>query len=403
MQEIGMQAISRNGSEDDMPWEEAVNTGRQGRPIRVFDPLSEPAIERRPLDEEDFRRVIAVERKRTERSKAPFVLMLIEVASQESEKAFPALETVMSLLLTSSRDTDLVGWYKSKTTIGALFTGLTSGDKSAILMTILSRATKTLREELSFEQFSKITISLHYYPDDWDENGPGRPSNPALYPDLSNHASTKQPLLILKRGFDIIASLILLALCLPFGLAIAIAIKLTSKGPILFRQARVGQHGKQFVFLKFRSMYVNNDHSVHREYVTKLINKEAASCEAQSQGSVFKLTADKRITPVGRFLRKTSLDELPQFINVLLGDMSLVGPRPPIPYELAQYQTWHRRRLLEVKPGITGLWQVTGRSSVDFDSMVRLDLRYATSWSPLLDLKILLRTPLAVIRGSGAY
>lgn len=384
-----------------MPWEEAVTTGRQGRPINFADPLSEPAIERKALDEESFRRVIAIERKRTERSKAPFVLMLIEVANQDGAKMSAALETVMSVLLSTSRDTDLVGWYKSRTTIGAVFTGLVAGDKSAILMTILSRATNTLREELSFEQFSKISVSLHYYPDDWDENGPGRPSNPALYPDLSNQANTKQPLLILKRTIDILGSLILIALCLPFCILIAIAIKATSKGPILFRQMRVGHHGKQFVFLKFRSMYVNNDHSVHREFVTRLINKDTG--EAQNQGSVFKLTSDKRITPVGRFLRKTSLDELPQFINVLCGDMSLVGPRPPIPYELAQYQTWHRRRLLEVKPGITGLWQVTGRSSVDFDSMVRLDLRYATSWTPWLDLKILLLTPLAVIRGSGAY
>lgn len=383
-----------------MPWEEVVNTGRQGRPINLVDPLSEPAIERKALDEESFRRVIAIERKRTERSKSPFVLMLMEVANQETAKAAPALETVMSVLLSSSRDTDLVGWYKSRTTIGAVFTGLVAGDKSAILMTILSRATNTLREELSFEQFSKISISLHYYPDDWDENGPGRPSNPALYPDLSKEANSKQPLLILKRTTDIIGSLILIALCLPFCILIAMAIKATSKGPILFRQMRVGQHGKQFLFLKFRSMYVNNDHNVHREYVTKLINKETS----EKQGSaVYKLTSDKRITPIGRFLRKTSLDELPQFINVVCGDMSLVGPRPPIPYELAQYQTWHRRRLLEVKPGITGLWQVTGRSSVDFDSMVRLDLKYATSWSPWLDLKILLRTPLAVIRGSGAF
>lgn len=384
-----------------MPWEEAVNTGRQGRPINFADPLSEPAIERKALDEESFRRVIAIERKRTERSKAPFVLMLIEVANQDGAKMSPALETVMSVLLSTSRDTDLVGWYKARTTIGAVFTGLIAGDKSAILMTILSRATNTLREELSFEQFSKISVSLHYYPDDWDENGPGRPSNPALYPDLSNQANTKQPLLILKRTIDIVGSLILIALCLPFCILIAIAIKATSKGPILFRQSRVGHHGKQFIFLKFRSMYVNNDHSVHREFVTRLINKDAG--EAQTPGAVYKLMGDKRITPVGRFLRKTSLDELPQFINVLCGDMSLVGPRPPIPYELAQYQTWHRRRLLEVKPGITGLWQVTGRSSVDFDSMVRLDLRYATSWTPWLDLKILLRTPLAVIRGSGAY
>jgi len=327
--------------------------------------------------------------------------MLVEIANHNTAKSAPALETVLSALLASSRDTDVVGWYKGQTTIGALFTGLLPGEKSAILMTILTRATSTLRDELSFEQFNLISISLHYYPDDWDENGPGRPSNPALYPDISKQATTKQPLLILKRTIDIVGSLILLAIFLPFCVAIAIAIKVTSNGPILFRQMRVGHHGRQFQFLKFRSMYVGNDHSVHRDYVTKLINNGALA--ESNQGNVYKLIGDKRITPLGRFLRKTSLDELPQFFNVLCGDMSLVGPRPPIPYELAAYQTWHRRRLLEVKPGITGLWQVTGRSTVDFDAMVRLDLKYATSWTPWLDLKILMRTPLAVIRGSGAY
>ncbi|MGA7242098.1 MAG: sugar transferase [Terracidiphilus sp.] len=381
-----------------------MNTGRQSRTINLIDPLSEPAFERKAFDEESFRRVIAIERKRTERSKAPFVLMLLEVANESVDKATAAaLQSVMSVLLASSRDTDVVGWYKSRTTIGALFTGLVAGDKSSILMTILSRATNTLRDELSFEQFNLINISLHYYPDDWDESGPGRPSNPALYPDLSKQANGKLPLHILKRAIDIVGGLILSVICLPFCLLIAIAIKATSKGPVLFRQMRVGQHGKQFVFLKFRSMYVNNDHSVHREYVTKLINKEPQSQSTRKTDTVYKLTGDKRITPIGRLLRRTSLDELPQFLNVLSGDMSLVGPRPPIPYELAAYQTWHRRRLLEVKPGVTGLWQVTGRSTVDFDAMVRLDLKYATSWSPWLDIKILLRTPLAVIRGSGAY
>ncbi len=386
-----------------MPWEETVNTGRQGRQINLIDPLNEPALERKALNEDNFRRVIAIERKRTERSKAPFVLMLLEIANQNAEKAARAQESVMAVLLATSRDTDLVGWYKSNTTIGALFTGLAAGDKSSILMTILSRATKTLRDELTFEQFNLINISLHYYPDDWDENGPGRPSNPALYPDLSNQASGKQPLLVLKRSIDIVGGLLLSLICLPFCVLIAIAIKATSKGPILFRQMRVGQHGKQFMFLKFRSMYADNDHSIHREYVTKLINNETNDGGMRKADTVYKLTGDKRITPIGRFLRRTSLDELPQFLNVLLGDMSLVGPRPPIPYELAAYQTWHRRRLLEVKPGVTGLWQVTGRSTVDFDAMVRLDLKYATSWNPWLDVKILLRTPLAVIRGSGAY
>jgi lipopolysaccharide/colanic/teichoic acid biosynthesis glycosyltransferase len=170
---------------------------------------------------------------------------------------------------------------------------------------------------------------------------------------------------------------------------------------VLFKQYRVGQYGRRFTFLKFRSMRVDNDPSVHREYVTKLIAGDAERIQVNTDGkSVYKLANDPRITRVGAFLRKTSLDELPQFFNVLRGDMSLVGPRPPIPYELAAYQTWHRRRVLEVKPGITGLWQVTGRSKVKFDDMVRLDLRYATSWSPLLDLKILLRTPGAVIKGA---
>ena len=150
-------------------------------------------------------------------------------------------------------------------------------------------------------------------------------------------------------------------------------------------------------------MYANNDSNVHKEYVTKLIAGEAERVTSDRKGEgIYKLAGDKRITPLGKFLRRTSLDELPQLINVLCGDMSLVGPRPPIPYELAAYQTWHRRRLLEVKPGITGLWQVTGRSIVGFDEMVRLDLRYATSWTPWLDLEILLRTPAAVIKGSGA-
>lgn len=380
-----------------------MNTGHQDRRFIVMDPLNEPASERWPLDEKSFRRVIAIERKRTERSKAPFVLMLLEVDGQHAAKATRALDSGMTVLLTTSRDTDLVGWYSAKNTIGVLFTGLITGDKNSILTTILSRVSKTLREELTFEQFNLIKISLHYYPDDWDEKGPGRPSNPALYPDISSRDKGKQPMLILKRSIDIVGGLILTLICLPFCALIAIAIKATSKGPILFRQMRVGQHGRQFTFLKFRSMYVNNDHSVHREFVTKLINKDAAASDQGNQGAVYKIIGDKRITPIGKFLRKTSLDELPQFLNVLFGDMSLVGPRPPIPYELAAYQTWHRRRLLEVKPGITGLWQVTGRSTVDFDAMVRLDLRYATSWNPWLDIKILLRTPLAVIRGSGAY
>jgi len=158
------------------------------------------------------------------------------------------------------------------------------------------------------------------------------------------------------------------------------------------------------VFLKFRSMYVGNDSHVHKEYVQKLIagNAEPNPCNGTGHG-VFKLTRDSRVTPVGAFLRRTSMDELPQFVNVLKGEMSLVGPRPPLPYEVEAYDLWHRRRLVEAKPGITGLWQVRGRSRVKFDEMVRLDLEYARTQTLWMDVKILLRTPLAVVLGEGAH
>lgn len=391
----------------DLLREEIVVTIRQEGARNLVDPVLDSASpsERGALDEQTFKRVIAIERKRTERSKSPFVLMLLEVSNhQNSEKSKRALECIVTALLSSCRDTDLVGWYKKDTIVGTMFTGLVVNDKNSILSAILNRVSNTLRNELTFEQFSQISISFHIFPDDWDNDKPGRPSNSALYPDLMSHDNGRKSLLLVKRGIDICGSALLAIVCSPLFLAIAIAIKWSSKGPILFRQERVGQFGQSFTFLKFRSMYVDNDHTVHKEFVTKLIaqGKEAESPFGNKQG-IYKLTNDKRVTRVGKFIRKTSLDELPQLINVLKGDMSLVGPRPPIPYELAAYQIWHRRRVLEVKPGITGLWQVTGRSRVKFDEMVRLDLRYATTWTPWLDLKILLRTPLAVIRGSGAY
>ncbi len=382
-------------------------TIRQERSTNLVESISEAiaSIEQGALNEETFRRVIAIERKRTERSKAPFVLMLLELANhQNPEKTKRSLECIVAALLTACRDTDLVGWYKDNCIVGVMFTGLVVNDKHSILSAILNRVSETLRNELTFEQFSQISISFHLFPDDWEDDAPGRPSNSALYPDLTSHDNSRKSLLIVKRVIDIVGSAVLTLICLPLFLAIAVAVRWSSKGPILFRQQRVGQFGQIFTFLKFRSMYVDNDHSVHREFVTKLIAEEGvAEPQSGNRKSVYKLTNDKRVTTIGKFLRRTSLDELPQLINVLKGDMSLVGPRPPIPYELAAYQVWHRRRVLEVKPGITGLWQVTGRSRVKFDEMVRLDLRYATTWTPWLDLMILLRTPVAVIKGSGAY
>jgi lipopolysaccharide/colanic/teichoic acid biosynthesis glycosyltransferase len=201
-----------------------------------------------------------------------------------------------------------------------------------------------------------------------------------------------------------LGSFSLLLLLSPVLAAIAVAIKLTSKGPVIFEQYRLGQFGTRFKCLKFRTMYTNNDSKIHREYVQNFIAGQAkAAGSTGNEPAIYKLTNDPRVTAVGRFLRKTSLDEFPQFLNVLLGEMSLVGPRPPVPYEFEMYDHWHRRRVLELKPGVTGLWQVNGRSRTCFDDMVRLDLRYSQTWSLWLDLKILLATPLAVVAGNGAH
>jgi lipopolysaccharide/colanic/teichoic acid biosynthesis glycosyltransferase len=364
--------------------------------------FSELTVERSALGEDAFGRMIVVERKRTERSGKPFLLMLLEAGNhQGSGKNGKPLDTMVSTLLSSTRETDVVGWYKEWTTVGVIFTGLLVDDKHSILNTILTRVSTALRDKLTFEQFNQVSISFHFFPDHWDEDTSGRPSNRALYPDLSRRDDQRRPLLGIKRVMDIIGSLLALIICAPLLATIALAIKVSSKGPVFFKQKRVGHYGKVFTFLKFRSMHLNNDPSVHREYVANLIAGRAVRLPSNGNGDgVYKLTNDKRITQVGKFLRRSSLDELPQFLNVLKGDMSLVGPRPAIPYEVASYQTWHRRRILEVKPGITGLWQVNGRNRIEFDEMVRLDLQYAKGWSPWLDIKILLRTPRAVLRGA---
>jgi lipopolysaccharide/colanic/teichoic acid biosynthesis glycosyltransferase len=377
---------------------------RDNTATSVADPLVEttPACDRMSLDEETFRRMVAIERKRTERSLAPFLLMLLETTGEaKGESTRVTLDVILSALMTSSRDTDIVGWYKERAVVGAMFTGLAGNEKDSVAEMIVERVSAMLKDELTREQFEQVRISLHFFPDDWNHDKPGRQSNPALYPDLLTQDKSRRPSLIAKRAIDIMGSILLLILCAPAFMVIALAVKMTSRGPVFFRQRRVGQYGRCFTFLKFRSMFDRNDHSVHREYVRQMIagNAERVSLKGDGEG-VYKLVLDPRITPVGRFLRRTSLDELPQFLNVLKGDMSLVGPRPPIPYEVAAYQTWHRRRILQVKPGLTGLWQVTGRSRVSFDEMVRLDLKYASFWTLWLDFKILMRTPAAVIKGA---
>jgi len=353
-------------------------------------------------DEAQFARMIAVERKRTERSAKPFLLMLIE--GRDSLRPVNGtqelLRKLVSVLKNSIRETDSVGWYETGSTVGVLFTEVNGAD-SATMAAILAKIAKRLQSELTAEQMALLEISLHRYPE--EKQPPHRLDPLVLYPDLPRRDARNRGGYFLKRAIDVVASALLLALLSPLLLIIVLAIKLTSKGPVLFQQQRIGQYGIPFTFLKFRSMLVNSDAAIHKEYVSRLISGEKAVHHAGANGGVYKITQDPRVTAVGRFLRRSSLDELPQLWNVLKGEMSLVGPRPPIPYEFERYDIWHRRRVLEAKPGITGLWQVTGRSRTTFADMVRLDLKYVTHWSIWLDLKILVQTPLVVFLGDGAY
>jgi lipopolysaccharide/colanic/teichoic acid biosynthesis glycosyltransferase len=357
------------------------------------------------LSEEAFHGVISLERKRTERSQRPFLLMLVDVDGILSGTGSDhKLDKVLSALSLSIRETDVNGWYKQRSVIGILFTEIGMDPEKSVVGTIQARMNGALYSALTFEEFNRISISHYLFPEAWDHDVPQRPSHPILYPDLSRRENGGRAFSVIKRTMDVIGSAIGLLLSAPLFLTIAVAIRLSSKGPVFFRQLRVGRYGMPFVFLKFRSMYIDNDAQVHKRYVKELIAGQVGTPSSGGGTSgVYKITNDPRVTRVGAFLRRTSMDELPQLWNVLKGEMSLVGPRPAISYEVEAYQTWHRRRVLEAKPGITGLWQVSGRSRVKFDDMVRLDLRYAIVRSVWLDIKILLLTPKSVVCGDGAY
>jgi exopolysaccharide biosynthesis polyprenyl glycosylphosphotransferase len=205
---------------------------------------------------------------------------------------------------------------------------------------------------------------------------------------------------VLKRSFDLIVAALAIVLLFPLWLVIAVLIKLDSRGPVFYTQERVGMDGRLFLLYKFRTMKAGADPQLHREYQKAFIAGRAEANIGNDSKPTYKLLADPRITRIGKLLRRTSLDEVPQLLNVLLGDMSLVGPRPPIPYEVEAYELWHRKRL-DMKPGLTGLWQVSGRNRLPFEEMVRLDLFYIENWSLLLDLKIILRTGFVMIGGQG--
>ena len=346
--------------------------------------------QRKPVGQDAFLQMLRLERRRTERSSRPFVLVLISGEDLQETISSHWADDVVTALSACIRETDALGWYEQQAFLGLLMTEILDASPGTI-EAIVQRISEALQGRVPSEIYCRLTLVVRVFPEDGEDR--------VFHPDHSRDDDSKKIDRSLKRVTDIAGSAIALLFCAPIFLVIAIAIKCTSEGPIFFCQNRVGRLGKEFCFYKFRTMSANNDPRIHREYVAKLI---AGGADSSQTDGLYKLTDDPRITKVGGFLRRTSLDELPQFFNVLMNDMSLVGPRPPLPYEYERYQTWHKRRVWEFKPGITGLWQIEGRSRTTFDEMVRMDIRYAKIRSFWVDLRIMWQTPTAMFLGHGA-
>jgi exopolysaccharide biosynthesis polyprenyl glycosylphosphotransferase len=351
------------------------------------------------IPEELFRDALIREGRRSNRSDQAFLLLVVTANGVEVENANLAWGAAAAAVMAARRDTAVVGWLRHRSQLGVILPEI-GGERTAA-----TELERRVRQELSsrLAQSNKPRFSIRSYV--YAPGGSREETDFRAIDELLGATSWSGPRLptynVIKRMVDVVGSLALLTVLSPLWLLIAALVKLTSAGPVFFRQARIGLNARPFTMLKFRTMHVNSDQAVHQNYVTWFINSSDEMPEA-SRTTLFKIVDDPRVTAVGRMLRKTSFDELPQLWNVLRGDMSLVGPRPPLHYEVEQYEPWHRRRVLEVKPGITGLWQVSGRSRTTFDEMVRLDLRYAKTCSLWTDIKILLATPAAVISGKGA-
>jgi lipopolysaccharide/colanic/teichoic acid biosynthesis glycosyltransferase len=350
------------------------------------------------IGQELFRDVLVRERKRADRSDQPLVLALVGLNGGINSAPDPVWSRVIDALEAAKRETDVLGWFEQDGALGVILPEIPT-DSGPFVAELEQRLRRELSRNVDAEALAQLSVRLLVHPETKGATDAVFDGVDPLIQQLKNDRSRVHA--TLKRGLDIAGSLGLLTVLAPVFLILAAIIKLTSRGPVFFRQTRIGEGGKPFTMLKFRSMRVGASAAIHQQYVTQFIKSGGQAATGGAAG-VFKLTNDPRITPIGNFIRKTSLDELPQFWNVLCGSMSLVGPRPPLQYEVEQYKPWHCRRVLEAKPGITGLWQVEGRSRTTFDEMVRLDLRYARSRSIWTDVKILLATPAAVIAGKGA-
>ena len=343
------------------------------------------------ISEQLFRDALVRERKRADRFEEAFTILLIAF---DRERLTPAAVWRLAESLSQTpAAVDVLGWFQQDSVLG-LIRSAAAGDAAIAAAALTNAVHEAMARGLPVDLVSSCSIHCETYPCRSEAIAPAV---------LVDRRLRREPRLVqaaAKRTLDIAGSAACLMAFGPVLLCVAAVVKLTSNGPVFFRQQRVGEAGHPFTMFKFRTMQFNADHRIHQEYVEKFI--QSGQQTSSGKDAVFKLVNDPRLTSVGDFLRRSSLDELPQFWNVLRGDMSLVGPRPPLPYEVARYKQWHRRRVLEAKPGITGLWQVTGRSRTTFDEMVRLDLRYARTCSVWNDLHILLATPKAVLSGKGA-
>jgi lipopolysaccharide/colanic/teichoic acid biosynthesis glycosyltransferase len=341
------------------------------------------------LSRTEFLRMVQREKRRTDRSHSALSLALLTVDANGGSTLQDILEKVSTMV----RETDYVT--------------ATDDDRIAVLLPDTGEA--GLRSFLDKVALNRAIQGSHVvgatYPDaEFDrliaeQLGTPRSRHAVDAGEATLVRSNGYPL---KRALDVLGAVVALVLLSPPMLLVALVIKLSSPGAVIYRQTRIGQGGVPFVMYKFRSMRTDMDDRAHREFVASLIDGKAEPSGSGEAAGQFKMKADPRITAIGRLIRKTSIDELPQFYNVLIGNMSLVGPRPPVPYEAEKYKTWHRRRVFEMKPGLTGIWQVEGRSRVSFDDMVRMDLRYLRRCSLRFDLKVLLRTVLVVLTCEGA-
>jgi lipopolysaccharide/colanic/teichoic acid biosynthesis glycosyltransferase len=346
----------------------------------------------RVLPTGEFEAGLHRETRRAERSKTPLSLLLYSVDASAADEPLH-FERLLAVLQCSKRETDMLGHVGSDTL--AVLCPDTDGEGTKAFMLKLQPLISGL----------PITATAATYPDHLFQSLEKGTSTHAAFEPFIVAPTVSEPVgnYTGKRLFDIVSALFVLCLIALPMLVVALLVKLTSRGPVIFKQTRLGKSGIPFTFYKFRSMVANVDDRIHREYMASLIRSgHGNDPTTDSREVVYKMKADPRITRIGKFIRMTSIDELPQLFNVLRGEMSMVGPRPPIPYEAAHYEPWHLRRILAAKPGITGLWQVEGRSRVTFSEMVRMDLRYIRQCTFRLDLKIMFKTISVVLRGDGA-